>query len=527
VATVTGDLSRRGFLQATGAAAAAATVGRASAATPEVSKPDQVLVGVSAAADSLRGPVEDTLPESAAILDADETLRYVTVQFPPDTPTGIEHDYVQTAESHEMVRYAERNRLKRQQLVPDDPKRDQQDSLDLINANEAFDTTLGSSDVRIAVVDTGADYEHEDLAANVRSNPGRDFVLGGDDDPIFQPNPLDDDNPQPHGTHVGGIAAAVIDNETGVSGVSQSELIFGRALGEIGTGFTSDIVDAIRWAADQDADIINLSLGSTSASNAELSAVQYAHQKGSLLVAAAGNDGNDSVDFPAGYDLVVAVAAVNADGSLASFTNTGEQVEVVAPGVDYLSTVPEGYGGADNKYEKLSGTSMATPCAAGVAALIIAQHGTGRAATRKHLRATAELRNPVGVVDARAAVENAPGTVPVPPRPSGGLRQTTDTVSGTLSGFDDSDCYAYSFSFDNPSSVDVDLTGDDGTDFDLYVNDGEADCPTNDTATKRFVSTDSNESLTIQNPDTSTRLYVTVDSYAGSGNYTLTVTETG
>jgi serine protease len=180
---------------------------------------------------------------------------------------------------------------------------------------------------------------------------------------------------------------------------------------------------------------------------------------------------------------------------------------------------------------------MSSPCAAGVAALIIAQHGTDRATTRKHLRATANEtqlsgdEEGAGIVDAQAAVETTPGTVPVPPGPGtgggAGTQQTTDTVSDSLSGFDDSDCYAYGFSFDDPASVDVQLTGDDGTDFDLYVNDGEADCPTNDTATKRFVSTDSNESLTIQNPDTSTRLYVTVDAYAGSGNYTLTVTETG
>ncbi len=529
---MTDDLSRRGFLQATGAAAAAATVGRASAATPEVSKADQVLVGVSAAADSLRGPVEDTLPEPAAILDADETLRYVTVQFPPDTPTGIEHDYVQTAESHEMVRYAERNRQQRPSFEPSDPLRSTQDSLDLINANAAFDTTLGSSDVRIAVIDTGVDYDHEDLAANVRSNPGKDFA-DGDDDPINGTS--DNGQPQTHGTHVAGIAGAVTDNGTGVTGVSQSELIFGRALGADGSGFGSDVADAIKWAANQNADIINLSLGSPSASTVERNAVQYAHNEGSLLIAAAGNDDNDSVGFPAGYDQVVAVSAVDSDGNLARFTNTGSQVEVAAPGVGYNSTVAEGYFG--NKYYPKSGTSMSSPCAAGVAALIIAQHGTNRATTRKHLRETANDTDlstdeeGAGIIDAQAAVETTPSATPTPTPPGSGGgnggRQTTDTVSSDLSGFSDSDCYAYSFSFDDPASVDVQLTGDDGTDFDLYVNDGEADCPTNDTATKRFVSTDSNESLTIQNPDTSTRLYVTVDSYARSGNYTLSVTETG
>ncbi|MEZ3145340.1 S8 family serine peptidase [Halobaculum sp. MBLA0143] len=516
-------LSRRGFLRATGAAAAATTVaGPAAGQEPSASRADRVLVGVSAAADSLRGPVAETMPESAAIRSVDDTLRYVTVQFPPDTPTAIEHDYVQTAEAHDMVRYAERNKLRTRRLTPDDPLRSEQESLDLINANAAFDTTVGSSDVRIAVIDTGADYEHEDLAANVRANPGRDFVFGGDSDPI---NGTNNGQPQPHGTHVGGIAAAVTDNETGVTGVSQSELIFGRALGDSGAGFTEDIADAIRWAGDQNADIINLSLGASTASNVELSAVQYAHRKGALLVAAAGNDGREAVSFPAGYDLVVAVAAADSDGTLASFTNTGEQVEVVAPGVDYLSTVPDGYKG--KKYTGFSGTSMASPCAAGVAALIMAQHGTDRTETRRHLRASSEVTTPVGIVDAQAAVEEDPGDIPVPPRPSGGLRQRTDSVTSRLSGFDDSDCYRYGFSFDNPSAVDVELSGEDGTDFDLYVNDGVANCPTNDTATKRFVSTDSNESLTVQNPDVSVPLYVTVDSYAGSGRYTLEIVETG
>jgi len=424
VATVTDDLSRRGFLQATGAAAAAATVGRVDAATPEVSKADQVLVGVSAAADSLRGPVEDTLPE--AILDADETLRYVTVQFPPDTPTAILHDYVETAEAHEMVRYAERNRPRGRQLTPNDPLRSTQDPLDLIDANAAFDTTLGSSNVRIAVIDTGADYDHEDLAANVRANPGKDFV-DGDDDPIHETNP-DNSQPQEHGTHVGGIAAAVTDNGTGVTGVSQSKLIFGRALGADGVGSTSGVANAIRWAADQGADVINLSLGSPSATTTERNAVQYAHGKGSLLIAAAGNASNSSVDFPAGYDQVVAVSAVDDDGNLARFSNTGSQVEVAAPGMVYKSTVPNGFFG--QKYAQLSGTSMSSPCAAGVAALIVDQWGTDRATTRKHLKQTAQDfglsddESGAGVVNAQAAVETGPGnSTPTPtPTPTRRLR---------------------------------------------------------------------------------------------------------
>lgn len=523
-------LSRRGFLRATGAAAAATTVaGPAAGQEPSASRADRVLVGVSAAADSLRGPVAETMPESAAIRSVDDTLRYVTVQFPPDTPTAIEHDYVQTAEAHDMVRYAERNKLRRRRFTPNDPLRSEQDPLDLINANAAFDTTVGSSDVRIAVIDTGADYEHEDLAANVRPDPGDDFVDDFGTDPI---NGTNNGQPQPHGTHVGGIAAAVTDNNTGVTGVSQSELIFGRALDSDGSGFTADVADAIRWAADQNADIINLSLGSPSASTLEKNAIDYACSNGSLLIAAAGNANDESVDFPAGYDQVVAVSAVDSDGELTVFTNTGEQVEVAAPGSTYKSTVPDGYFGS--KYFKKSGTSMASPCAAGVAALIIDQWGTDRAATRSHLRATTQDfgltddESGAGVVDAQAAVETDPGNATAPPAPGGGgPSQTTDSVTSRLSGFDDSDCYRYGFSFDNPSAVDVELSGEDGTDFDLYVNDGVANCPTNDTATKRFVSTDSNESLTVQNPDVSVPLYVTVDSYAGSGRYTLEIVETG
>jgi len=526
---VTDDLSRRGFLQATGAAAAAATVGRADAADVEISKLDQVFVGVSAAADSLRGPVEDTLPESAAILETNRAIRYVTVQFPPDTSTAIEHDYVQTAEAHEMVRYAERNRQRRRNLAPNDPLRSEQEPLDLINANAAFDTTKGSSDVRVAVIDTGVDYNHEDLAPNVRDDPGKDFVGDGDDDPIFEIDPDTNGLPQYHGTQVAGIIGAVTDNGKGVTGLSQSELIFGRSLSASGPGTTGDVAEGIIWAANQNADIINLSLGSTSASLVEENAVEYATNQGSLLVAGAGNSQDESVIFPAGYDEVVAVSAVTPERDLASFTNTGDQVELAAPGTNYESTYP------NDQYFDFSGTSAASPCVAGVAALVMSEHGTDRLATRKHLRATANNTNfssyeeGAGIVDAQAAVEATPGTLPVPKGPNSvggpGSRETTATVSGSLSGFDDSDCYAYSFSFDNPTFVDVELTGDAGTDFDLYVDDGEADCPTNDTAAKRFVSTDSNERLEVRNPDTSTRLYVTVDSYAGSGSYTLRLTE--
>ncbi|MEF8756723.1 MAG: S8 family serine peptidase, partial [Halobacteriales archaeon] len=138
-------------------------------------------------------------------------------------------------------------------------------------------------------------------------------------------------------------------------------------LDEDGSGSFSDIADAVEWATEQGTDAINMSLGGSSGSSTLKNAVEYAYNNGVYVVAAAGNDGlcSDCVGYPAAYDECVAVSALDENEDLATFSSTGTEVEIAAPGADVLSTTTADRGG----YEQLSGTSMATPVVAGVAGL--------------------------------------------------------------------------------------------------------------------------------------------------------------
>ena len=512
-------MERRGFLQLTGAAAGAVAASGVTTATPGRQpgpKENEILVGVSAGHD-LEGTVKKDMPQAAEVAHKNENLRYVAVAFPENAAEQARQNFKQAVTRRKGVKYAEKNATYETQLAVNDPQEPNQPSLDLINARGAWDTTLGDSSVTISIVDTGVQYNHPDLSANFGSNKGRDFV-DNDSDPA--PDSLSNEY---HGTHVAGIAGAQTDNGTGVAGVSDSTLLSGRALDESGGGSLSDIADAIEWSANQGADIVNLSLGGGGYQSTMKNAVQYALNNGCLPIAAAGNAGSTSVGYPAGYSEVVAVSAVDANGNLASFTNTGSDVEVAAPGVDYLSTYP------DDTYSRLSGTSMASPCAAGVAGLIVSQWGTDAATTRQHLKDTAQdtslssNEEGAGIVDAQAAVETQPGSGGG--GGGGGGDCTSTSVSDSLSDYTDSDCYFYSWEFSSTSSVTLTLDGPSTADFDLFVADGEGSCPGPYDYDFRSISTDSQESVTIDNPDTSTDLYVTVDSYSGSGSYTLTIEE--
>jgi subtilisin len=209
--------------------------------------------------------------------------------------------------------------------------------------------------IKVAIIDTGIDLDHPDLADNV--NSGVNYVGTG---------APDDDNG--HGTHVAGTVAAV-DNSIGVIGVAPGAALYPvKVLDRRGSGSWSAVAAGITWAADNGMQIANMSLGGGASSTVE-NACTYAADAGVLLVAAAGNsgDGNTSTTetgYPAAYSTVVAVGATDSSDRVASFSNTGSYVEVSAPGVGILST----YKGA--KYSTLNGTSMASPHAAGVAALL-------------------------------------------------------------------------------------------------------------------------------------------------------------
>ena len=305
-------------------------------------------------------------------------------------------------ERRDGVLYAEPNAIRHASLRPDDqhypllwgmentgqPIRGSAGSADAdTDAGDAWDAGIGGG-VTVAVIDSGVDLAHPDLAANVWSNPGEDGsgresngldddlngrvddwrgwdFVGGDNDP-------EDENG--HGTHVAGTIAARRGNGMGVAGVADgSRLIALRVLDAQGSGSVANVILAYAYAASAGADVVNLSLGSSVSSRAESDAI--AALPGMLFVAAAGNGGDDGVgddndldpEYPCAYLLpnVICVAASDNRDRLAPFSNHGDlAVDLAAPGVDIVSTVPGGsYGWA-------SGTSMATPHVSGAAALL-------------------------------------------------------------------------------------------------------------------------------------------------------------
>lgn len=204
--------------------------------------------------------------------------------------------------------------------------------------------------VIVACLDNGYDKSHQDLAGRVKEF--RDFTGEGD-------------APGGHGTHtLGTIGAAA--NGVGIIGVApEATLIVGKVLSSSGAGQSEWVSAGIRWAADAGAKIISLSLGGPDDDRQMRSSVDYAASKGCILVCAAGNDGpNGGVGYPGAYDSAIAVAAVNKNMQVSSFSSRGPEVDVAAPGEDIVSCWP------GNRYARLSGTSMATPFVSGVCALV-------------------------------------------------------------------------------------------------------------------------------------------------------------
>jgi subtilisin family serine protease len=250
-----------------------------------------------------------------------------------------------------------------------------------IDAPEAWDLTTGSPQVVVAVIDSGIDYNHEDLRMNMWENPGEIAGNGLDDDEngyvddVFGINaitgrgdPLDDDG---HGTHVAGIIAAAGDNGIGVSGVCWTcKMMALKFLPINGSGTVSDEIECIQYAVDHGARIINGSFGDYSFSQAEKDAIDAAGQRGVLCVFAAGNEGrNNDVEshFPSSHESenIIAVGLSDRDDELVSWSDFGlSSVDVAAPGLQILSA------GLNNGYRQDNGASVATPHVTGIAALL-------------------------------------------------------------------------------------------------------------------------------------------------------------
>ncbi len=279
--------------------------------------------------------------------------------------------------AHREVTFAEPNFFRRPLFVPNDPDFSQQYAPQKIGCENAWNYTLGATRVTIAFIDTGIDVNHPEFAGRLKILSGCNIVDGNSD-------PSDTDG---HGTHCAGIAAAGTNNSIGIAGVCGASIMPVKVFDDNGGGTIDIVSSAYEFAANNGADIISCSLGGTSPSQEELDAVTYAIGKGSIFVAAAGNNGSAEVEYPGGYPNVISVAASDANDAQTSYTEFGNWITVVAPGDQILSTW------IGETYQLDSGTSMATPYVAGSLALLksFAPNGVDSSSIRDALLSTTDF----------------------------------------------------------------------------------------------------------------------------------------
>jgi subtilisin family serine protease len=298
--------------------------------------------------------------------------------------------------------------LNRSNLFPDVPNLSENNwGVDAINAPEVWAQNITGKGIVVAVVDTGVDYYHPDLDSNIWQNPGEIAGNGIDDDRngfiddirgwdfLYNDNyPMDLDL-YGHGTHIAGSIAAER-NDFGITGVAYNAKIMPvRVLDTFGNGELNNVAAGIRYAADNGANVINLSIGNEFyPSNQVNAAIEYANNKGSVVVIAAGNSGSSQPDYPArnADRSGIAVGSIDINGRMADTSNRAGSTPLdylVAPGVDIYSTTPY------NNYEIETGTSMATPHVAGVAALVLSTNPTLTPAQVEYILTTTANRNGV------------------------------------------------------------------------------------------------------------------------------------
>ncbi len=303
--------------------------------------------------------------------------------FVVDVPLAKLKDFSLDVQQVETIRYIEPNYLLSVQGTPTDPDYPLQWGPARIAIPNAWDLETGDfSSVLVAIIDTGIDYNHPDLS-NQYVSLGYDWVNDDLD-------PMDDHG---HGTHCAGVIAATSNNSIGIAGIANVKIMAEKFLAADGYGDLSDAASSIIHAVDAGADILSNSWGGGGPSALLQEAFAYAEVHDVVIVAAAGNSASNYMHYPSAYPEVISVSAIDDDDTLAYFSNYGHTIELAAPGVNIYSTILTTNG----NYGNMSGTSMACPHVAGVAALMKSKFPTWNAnQIRERLRDSSEDIGEVG-----------------------------------------------------------------------------------------------------------------------------------
>lgn len=373
----------------------------------------QLVIGLKSTSHVAYNSLAEKIAKFGGAIVNNVSIRGEPIAVVARLPSSSIYTFETETQAAGLARYVEPKIRFQAQFVPDDPYYSNQWALPKIGADWAWNTTTGNSSILVAVIDTGIDYNHPDLAAN--------YVPIGYDWVNNDAAPLDDYG---HGTSVAGIIAAVLNNHIGVAGLAQVQIMAEKGLDSSGTGYEDELANAIIDAVYYGAKILSLSWGSDQDSQLIHQAIQYAYAQDVLIVAAAGNGASTTKMYPAAYKEVIAVTATDQYDDPAFFTSYGDWVELAAPGVGIYSTFPTYHVVLNDppysknlNYDYMSGTSMACPHVAGLGALIWSRFPNAtRDWVRAQLRYTADDLGERGFdqyygygrINAKSAVEQAP-----------------------------------------------------------------------------------------------------------------------